>query len=602
MPVDIYGIGLSGLNAAQGGLSVIGNNIANVNTPGYNRQVVNLSNRSPLGFGSSFFGTGVDLNSVSRVYDKYLTQQVQHASTQNSSYQSQLTFLNQLDSAMSDSSSGLSSSLQNFYSALQGLSSQPSSLPSRQSVISMGQALASQFQSIDSRLTELHNGANAQITSSVGSVNALVDTISKLNQQITALSGQGAPNDLMDQRDQAMSQLNQQVGVSAIVQADGSYSVFLSSGQALVQGNSVNHLATQPDPADPQDVQLTLTSPNGTNTVIGTNSLNGGTLAGLFTVRDGALKNAQTQLGNMAIDFSTAMNYQSQLGVDLNGNTGGPMFTDLTSYVNNPAAATQNLQMLITDPQKLPMASNLMSATPSTVPAGNPVSNGVALTGVSSTLPGNYGWTAGPPLTAPNPASHPANVGPAGFISINGNTMQATITGGPANGAVYNIVPDPTVSNGYKLVTGVAPATTDVGIQFKLSAQLGAGMTFTVVPNAAPIGTGDNGNLLSIANLQTAPVVNTGVRGAAGSSMTSVQSFYATLVSTVGSTTNQVQSASTAQSNTLQQVTKAQQSVSGVNLDEEATNMLRYQQAYQASSKLITIAQQMFQSLIAIGG
>ncbi|MDN0082263.1 flagellar hook-associated protein FlgK [Crenobacter sp. SG2305] len=593
MPVDIYGIGLSGLNAAQGGLSVIGNNIANVNTPGYNRQVVNLSNRSPLGFGSSFFGTGVDLNSVSRVYDKYLTQQVQNASTQNSSYQSQLTFLNQLDSAMSDSSSGLSSSLQSFYSSLQSLSSQPSSAPSRQSVISMGQALATKFQSIDSRLTELHNGINSQITSSVGSVNGLVDTISKLNQQITALSGQGAPNDLMDQRDQAVSQLNQQVGVSVIVQTDGSYSVFLSSGQALVQGNSANHLATQPDPANPQDVQLTLASPNGTNTVIGTNSLNGGTLGGLFTVRDGALKNAQTQLGNMAIDFSTAMNYQSELGVDLNGNAGGPMFTDLTGYVNNPAAATQNLQMLITDPQKLPMASNLQLQ-------GNATSNGVALTGVSSTLPGNYGWTAGPPLTAPSAANHPSNIGAGGSIVIDGTTMQATINGGPANGTVYNIVADPTVTNGYKLVTTAAPVT-DAGIQFKLSAQLSAGVSFTVVQNTAPIGTGDNGNLLSIANLQTAPIVNTGVRGAAGNSMASVQSFYATLVSTVGSTTNQVQSASTAQSNTLQQVTNAQQSVSGVNLDEEATNLLKYQQAYQASSKLITIAQQMFQSLLAIG-
>ncbi|MCW3478063.1 flagellar hook-associated protein FlgK [Neisseriaceae bacterium JH1-16] len=593
MATDIYGIGLSGLNAAQGALSVIGNNISNVNTPGYNRQVVNLSNRSPLAIGSSFFGTGVDLNSVSRVYDKYLTQQVQNATSQNSSYQSQLTFLNQLDSAMSDSSNGLSSSLQSFYSALQSLSSAPSSSPSRQSVVSMGQALATQFQSIDSRLTELHSGINSQITSSVGSVNALLDTISKLNGQITALSGQGTPNDLMDQRDQAVTQLNQQVGVSVVSQTDGSYSVFLSSGQTLVQGNTVNHLAIQPDPANPQDVQLVLNSPNGTNTVVASNALNGGTLAGLFTVRDGTLKNAQTQLGNLAIDFSTAMNYQSQLGVDLNGNPGGPMFTDLTGYVNNPAAATQQLQMLIADPQKLPMASNLKLQ-------GNAASNGVALTGVSSTLPGNYGWTAGPPLVAPNPANNPGNIGPGGSITINGTTGQATIAGGPAPG-VYNIVPDPTVSNGYKLVTTTAPAT-DIGVQFKLSAQLSTGTSFTVVQNTAPIGTGDNGNLLAIANLQTAPIVNTGVRGAAGNSMASVQSYYATLVSTVGSMTNQVQSASTAQTNTLKQVTTAQQSVSGVNLDEEATNLLRYQQAYQASSKLITIAQQMFASLIAIGG
>jgi len=592
MPVDIYGIGLSGLNAAQGGLSVIGNNIANSNTPGYNRQVINLSNRNPLGFGSSFFGTGVDLSSVSRVYDKYLTGQVQTASSQNSSYQAQLSYLNQLNNAMSDSSNGLSSSLQSFYSSLQSLSGSPSSLPSRQSVISMGQALATQFQSINARLTELHNGTNTQITSSVGSVNALVDTISQLNAQITALQGQGSPNDLMDQRDQAVTQLTQQIGVSVVPQTDGSYSVFLSSGQTLVQGNNANHLATQPDPSNPQDVQLTLASPNGTNTVIGSNMLNGGTLAGLFSARDGAIKNAQTQLGNLAIDFSTAMNYQSQLGVDLNGNAGGLMFTDLTGYANNPAAATQNLQMLITDPQKLPMASNLKLQ-------GNGTSNGVALTGVSSSLPGNFGWSAGPPLTAPNPANHPSNIGAGGSIAIDGTSMQAIITGGPGAGT-YNIVPDPNVSNGYKLVTTTAPAT-DIGIQFKLSAQLSAGTSFTVVQNTAPIGTGDNGNLLSMANLQTAPIVNTGPRGSAGNTMTSVQSFYATLVSTVGSTTNQVQSAATAQTNTLTQVTKAKQNVSGVNLDEEATNLLRYQQAYQASSKLITIAQQMFSSLLSIG-
>jgi flagellar hook-associated protein 1 FlgK len=596
MPVDIYGIGLSGLNAAQGGLSVIGNNIANVNTPGYNRQVVNQSNRNPLGFGSSFFGTGVDLNSVTRVYDKYLTGQVQTATTQNSSYQAQLSFLNQLDGTMSDSSNGLSSSLQSFYSALQSLSGSPSSAPSRQSVISMGQSLATQFQSIDARLTELHNGANTQIAASVGSVNALVDTIGKLNAQISALQGQGAPNDLMDQRDQAVTELNKQVGVSVIVQKDGSYSVFLSSGQALVQGNSANHLITQPDPSNPQDVQLALTNPNGSNTVIGSSMLSGGTLAGLFSVRDGAIKSAQTQLGNLAIDFSTAMNYQSQLGVDLNGKKGGPMFTDLTGYANNPAAATQNLQMLIADPQKLPMASNLVPQK------GSDVSNGVALTGISSSLPANYGWASA--TQAPDPSNHASNG--VTSITIDGSSKTATIFGGPSPG-VYDIVPDPTVSNGYKLVAQAGstlyPAGSDIGINFKLSAQLpNQPPPFVVVPNTAPIGTGDNGNLLSMANLQTAPIVNMGARGSAGNSMTSVQSYYATLVSTVGSTTNQIQSASTAQANTLKQVTTAQQSVSGVNLDEEAANLLRYQQAYQASSKLITIAQQMFSSLLAIGG
>nr|WP_294864708.1 flagellar hook-associated protein FlgK [uncultured Pseudogulbenkiania sp.] len=598
MGTSIFSIGVSGLNAAQGALTVTSHNISNVNTAGYTRQVTQQAARYPQSASYGFIGQGVDLTHVNRVYDDYLTQQVQSAQATDSYYSGQLDFLKQVDSLMADSTVGVSPSLQDFFGSLQTLSSDPSAIPSRQTAINNAQALATKFRTLDGQLQEMASGVSTRIKASVDTINGLASQIADLNQRISGLTVKtsggttlSAPNDLLDQRDQAILELNKQVKASVVPQSDGSYSVFIGNGQTLVLGNQANQLATQPDPADPQQLQLVYQSTSGSNTVIPTSLIQGGALGGLFDFRDNTLTEARTRLGNLAIDFATAINYQQQLGLDLNGQPGQPLFTDLSAYASDPRGAASALQVTMTDPKGLATASNLKPGSPAVSPTGS----GLTISGVYSTLPGNYGWSSASAAGAPDVTAHPSyNLT---SLSIDSTTMTATVVNG-AGPTTYNVVPQPNVENGYKLVSG-SPAV-DAGIAFKLSGQLTTGLTLSVVPNAAPIGAGDNANLLEMTKLQTRPLVDDD-RADTSSSLTSFASHYASMVSYVGSVTNEVAVTSTAQTNVLQEAQKARDAISGVNLDEEAANLIKYQQAYQASSKVIQIAQQLFSSLLQIG-
>lgn len=590
---DIFNIGISGLSAAQVALATVSHNISNANTPGYTRQSLQQAAALPVGMDFGFIGMGVNVTQIMRSYDKYLSDQVQNAQSTSSFNSAQLTQLTQIDNIMANSSVGLSPSLQNYFTSVQTLSQDPKSIPSRQNMLSSAQALVSQFQSVNTRMTEIQNGTNTQIGAAVNNINTLATRIADLNQQIVSLSAGSqvnVPNDLMDQRDQAVLDLNKLVKANYVVQADGSYNVFVGNGQTLVQGYSTMKLATQPDPSNPANMQLYQPNPNGTKTLIPNSLISGGSLGGLLNFRDGALLQAQTALGNIAIDFTTSMNYQQSLGLDLNGNAGTPIFTDLTGFATQPQNAISNMQVLVGDPRSVATASNM------TASAITDASNrGVTVTSVSPTLPGSYGWTS--PTTPPLASNHPSMTFTS--IAVNGTTNQATITGG-ASAGVYNIVADTSRQNGYKLVTTSAPVQ-DVGIAFSTSAQLQSGMSFTIGKNTlATMGTGDNSNLLQMANLQTKAVVD-GTRNGTATGLQSFQNAYATATSIVGNATSSVKLASSAADTNLHQTTVAKSNVSGVNLDTEAADLIRYQQAYQASSKVISIAQTLFQQILQMG-
>ncbi|WP_241499279.1 flagellar hook-associated protein FlgK [Chromobacterium sphagni] len=336
---DIFGIGLSGLNAAQNALSVTSNNISNASTPGYNAEYITQAGRQPQNAGFGFLGQGVDVTNVLRTYSQFLSNQVQSAQNNSSYYSTQLQQLNQINNTIANSTQSPSPSIQSFFGAMQTLSQQPSSLPSRQNVLSMAQAMSSSITSLNTQLVQLQQGVNGQIGTTVQGINALAQQIAKLNQQIGAATGGNPqapqPNTLLDQRDQAMLQLNQMVGATASVQSDGSYTVSIGSGQTLVTGGTVNQLATQANPADPTNLQVGFTNANNTLTILPDSILNSGQLGGLLNFRDGALLQTQTQLGTMAINFAAAMNYQNSLGMDYNGQPGGPIFKDLSPMPAN---------------------------------------------------------------------------------------------------------------------------------------------------------------------------------------------------------------------------------------------------------------------------
>ncbi|MDF0605021.1 flagellar hook-associated protein FlgK [Neisseriaceae bacterium TC5R-5] len=594
MGSSIFGIGVSGLNAAQAGLTVTSNNMANVSTAGYNAQYVTQGDRTPQNYSFGFLGKGVDITNVLRTYDQFLTAQVRNAQANTSYYQTQVDQLNQINNLMADNSVGLSPAFQDFFGALQTLSQQPNSQPSRQAALNMAQALAGKFNAVGDQLQQMQTGANGQIKTTVDSINALATQIASLNTEIATLTGanpaSAQPNALLDKRDQAVLELNKLVTTKAVPQSDGSYIVYIGSGQTLVAGQQVNTLATQPLATDPTTLELVFNNPNGTVTPIPNSLITGGQLGGLLTFRDGPLLQSRQQLGTLAINFTATMNYQSQLGMDANGNPGQPMFNDLSAYTSNPQNAASNLRVIMGDPAKLSTASNMVS----TGGAGGTAT----MSGVWASLPGGYAASINSvPPVFPSAATHPS-IGMTGMTITASATIPVTMTAtiaGTNGGGPYNVVVDsnaPTGSNSFKLQTIGTPPV-DVGIGFQLSSAPTAGQTFTVGP--APVGTpspGDNTNLQQLINQQNTALVNG----------QSYQTYYSTLVASVGNQTNTAQLQATAATTTLQQVSTNLSNVTGVNLDQELANLLIYQQAYQASGKVIQTAQTIFNSVLNMLG
>src|SRR5579862_1819739 len=248
MSNSIFGIGLSGLYAAQAGLLTTGHNISNVNTPGYTRQQIIQAATTPQQTASGFIGTGTTVSTVRRVYSDFLNTQAlqqQAAASQLDTYSTQTS---QLDNLFGDSTAGLSPALSDFFAGVNAVAANPSDIPSRQTLLSSAQGLVGRFQALDQQLTEARTGVNTQITSTVTTINSLSTNIADLNRQIAVANSTSAglqpPNDLLDQRDQLLTQLNQQVGATAVAQNDGSINVFLPNGQALVVGQTSYSLTT----------------------------------------------------------------------------------------------------------------------------------------------------------------------------------------------------------------------------------------------------------------------------------------------------------------------------------------------------------------------
>ena len=374
---DIFSIGVSALNAAQAGIVVTGNNIANANTPGYSRQQIVQTSNIPQGTGAGFFGQGVHVQTVKRLYNDFLTSQVNQAQTQSSYLSTYSTQINQIDNLLGNSGLGLAPAIQGFFSAVQGVANNPSSVPSRQAMLSASQAMVSTFQNIDAQLVSQRTGVNSQITNSVALVNSYAQQIAQLNQ--TILAAQGAangqpPNDLLDQRDQLVAQLSKEIQTTVVKQSDGTYNVLIGNGQSLVVGNQVTNLVATPNPSDPSNTEVGYTSGNTTN-LLPESSIVGGNLGAFMTFRSQSLNVAQDALGRIAIGLAKDFNTQQQLGQDLNGNLGQAYFNVPSAGVypdpaNGTGAAANATLTTATATTSMSIAANLSSA--STQPATSP--------------------------------------------------------------------------------------------------------------------------------------------------------------------------------------------------------------------------------------
>ncbi len=633
MATDIFGIGISGLQAARAALITAGHNIANANTPGYTRQLVDLSSATPLGTSVGFYGNGVDITSVQRQYSQFLSGEVLTASTQSSSLDSYYSKIKQLDNLVADPSAGLSPAIQDFFAAVQGVSTTPNVASSRQALLSSAEAMKSRFQVIDQRLAELRDGVNSEVSTTTQEINNMGAQIADLNQRILvarSATGGKPPNDLLDQRDQLVANLNKDIRATVVVQNDGAYNVFIGSGQPLVAGMLSYTLVPMREPLDPTKLTIGYRTSSGIVQLPESN-LNGGSLGGLLAFRSQSLDPMQNALGRVAITLAETFNAQHVLGQDLNGQLGTAMFSigapQVNANLNNKGTAvvaatfdSTNVGGLTSSDYRLSYDGNNYNLTrlednttrsfaafpqnvdgislalaSGTASAGDsflirPTAAGASSLRVAITDPSKIA-AAAPVRTAQGAANFGSGTISAGtvnsldpnlqqtvgitFISATTFNVSGTGTGLPATGVTYTPGQDITF-NGWTVQISGAAATGD---------------TFSVARNGG--GTGDNRNALALADLQTKKIMDGGAA--------SYQGAYASLVSRVGTQTRKLEVTSTAQATLLEQARTAEQSYSGVNLDEEAANLIRYQQAYQASGKVLQVASTLFDTLLTLG-
>jgi flagellar hook-associated protein 1 FlgK len=724
---DVLDISVSGLLAYQRALQTTSHNISNVNTEGYSRQRVELSTQVPQFSGNGYIGSGVNIESISRIFDQYVQNQVQDLTSSHGQQEILLEFSSQVDSFLADASTGLMPVIQRFFDSIQNVNDDPTSIPARQVALSEADTMVSRFNAFYSRLETLSQGVNTQLQSMVDAVNGIASEIADINKSIQQSPGQSNgqyPNDLLDRRDFLVTKLSEYVQVNTLDQADGTMSIFIGNGQSLVVGVTSQKLGLVNSEFDPNLKEIAFLS--GSSSVNITKLVTGGSLGGLLSFRGRVLDEVYNDLGLVGAGLVETFNRQHKMGQDLDGSMGGDFFSvgnvealpgTSNSGTGSISAARVSVDAMTTSDYLLqynggnsysltrlsdntattintggtsPFVSEEIDGLSFTITAG--ASNGDRfLIRPTRAVPGSLGGLVNDPaklaVAAPIAAAASAtNVGSAtvspgtvnspdnrvvisfntppttfdvvdstsgatlasglsytsgGNISFNGWTVQVT-DGGGAPAAGDSFVIDKTVTTAGSSNTGTAtisaatvsaagvdpnltdtvtitfnnpPTTFNVtgattgspvvnlpytagqpisfnGWTLDIQGSPVAGDVFTVSANTS--GVSDNRNGLLLSGLQDRKSLSNGT--------SSLMDAYGEMVAEVGATTSQAKISEQAQSILLREAVDKREATSGVNLDEEAANLVRFQQAYQAAAQIISTADQLFQSLInAVG-
>ncbi|EMG9219705.1 flagellar hook-associated protein FlgK [Enterobacter hormaechei] len=537
---------MSGLSAAQSALNTVSNNISSYNVAGYTRQTTILGASNSTLTGGGWVGNGVYVSGVQREYDAFITNQLRAAQNQSSGLTTRYQQMSKIDDVLSDTTNSLSANLQDFFKSLQTLVSNAEDPAARQTVLGKADGLVNQFKTNDQYLRDQDAQVNTAISTSVDQINNYAKQIANLNDQISRLTGVGAgasPNELLDQRDQLVSELNKIVGVDVTVQDSGTYNISIANGYTLVQGSNASHLAAVKSSADPARTTIAYVDAAAGNVEISEKQITTGSLGGLLTFRSQDLDQARNTLNQMALAFADAMNTQHQAGFDANGDKGGKLFDFGSPAVlsNGKNTGSASVTATMTDSTKV-QATNYKVEY-----------NGTDWT--ITRLSDNTSFTAKPDASG-NLSFDGLNV----KISGSANNKDSFIVK-PVNDVIVNM--DVAISDESKLAMASAQGS----------------------------GESDNTNGQKLLDLQSAKLV--------GGNKT-FNDAYAALVSTVGSTTASLKTSSETKVNVVTQLTKQQQSISGVNLDEEYGNLQRYQQYYLANAQVLQTASTLFDALINI--
>ncbi|MCW2312833.1 flagellar hook-associated protein FlgK [Rhodoferax antarcticus] len=639
----ILNVATRALMANQTVLQTTGNNIANVHTPGYSRQSAVLETVQGQYTGGGYIGKGVSVATIQRTYSEFLTRQSTLAGAVASGDTARADKLKQLETLFPGGKSGLGAAVNDMLNAFSDVASSPTDLTARTVALTRVSESASRMRSASASLDDLQAGVTQEIAQKIDAINSLAKNIASVNDQIARAKGLGqAPNDLLDQRDQLVRQINQYIQTTSIQADDGTVGIFIGGSQPLVLGTTVAQLALADDDfADPLNSKLNLIR-NGVSIRIDENMLGGGEVPGLLRFQNTDLAESRNLLGRLTLAVSTGMNEQHALGLDLNGNVGGNLFTPTVLNTSSgnifapkaPAVVntgTATLTLGVADVTKFVASDYEINFTGAAVGSITRKSDGVVSTfsGVPIIIDGltisaggvaNVGdrfllkpfstsasniraeFSSPSSLAVASPVAGKMGTTNTGSLQLNALVARAnpptnvpltvsftgtnTYTRSDTGAIVHTYISGQTIDgnaspalNGWSLVLQGSPKTGDSftvfdikdiannnGIDFKLNA----------------------GNANAIMNLRDAAMFD-------GASLTD---GYAGMIAQIGIRTQSANYAANVSGAIAANLETDRTSVSGVNLDEEASKLIQYQQAYQASAKVIQIAQNIFDTLI----
>ncbi|PII15767.1 flagellar hook-associated protein FlgK [Stenotrophomonas indicatrix] len=619
---SVLSTGTSALLAFQRALATTSHNVANLNTPGYSRQKVDFATATPQNYGYGDVGNGTRIVDIRRAADQLAISRLLDSGGELARLKQLSGMADRVNSLFSDAATNVAGVWSNFFDTVSGLSSNAAGTADRQNMLDGAKALANRFSQLNTHLNNLNGEVNNGLMAGATEVNRLASEIAQINGAIGTNIANAAP-DLLDRRDQLISQLVGYTGGTAVIQDGGIMNVYTAGGQALVVGTTASKVTTVADPYQPERLQLALQTQGGTITL--DPKAVGGQIGGLLEFRDTVLTPAQAELGKLAVGLAETFNSTHRQGVDLYGQMGGDFFNIGTPRVTGNAGNTgtgaitasygdlgkleaQNIVLKFDGSNwaasradtgaSVPLTGTGTAADPliingvKLVVGGSPAANDRFLLQPTAGVAGSLEMAITDPsriaaAAAIKGAAALANTGtgklsgvtvtdaananlrnPAAIVFTSATTY--TIDGGPPQ----TYTPGQTISaNGWSFVLDGVPKNGD---------------TFNITPT--PAGSSDNSNATKLSKVESAKAFNAGtvtLGGALGG-----------LTTQVGAAARSAEYSLGAQQVIADQAQAARDEVSGVNLDEEAADMLRLQQAYQAASQLISTADSMFQTIL----
>jgi len=552
--MNLYNLGVAGINAARIKLDTTGHNLNNVDTVGFNRQKALTSTAGATLSGNGFIGRGVQIDGVVRQYDDFRFRQLVSASSTQSFYGAYAGQIGQLNDLLADKATGVHPALTKFFDSVDAVASQPGMPATRQEMLGQAQSLVTQLNEANRFLNNQRDDLNTQIQTTVEQINSYVERINDVNKQIvsakaTARDGQH-PNDLYDQRDQLVSELNKLVDVNFT--EEGSYfSLSIGNGQTLLSGERVYPLSAVRSAADPSRTVIaysSLNSSGGFNQVeLKEDLLKGGQLGGLLAFRRETIDSVQNDLGRLATGLALAFNAQHEKGLDSFGQPGGAFFN-----IANPVTLASSRNAATTGPLQVQFADS------GTTPASQ------ALTGHDYEL--KYDGSA---YTLTNLTTGQTHSPVTDNMVVDG--VQYTLPTTASAGDSWQIQP-------------VRHGARDLSLAITEPDKIAAANSDGGSTN------GENGLLL--AKLRTERILGNGTL--------SPNDAYGRLINKVGVKTGEIQTANKSQQNLVTQRLQAQQDVSGVNQDEELMSLMQFSDQYRAAAKLIDVGSQLFDTLLGL--